>query len=1290
MRFMTLASSRYFAELVLVALALLLPAEAGTFKNPLLIDTTYDPIGVASGDFNRDGKPDLVYVDGMASSTLHLLLGNGDGTFSHGQDVSLPRGICSPFSFCFINVADVTADGNLDIVLGGDGTSVAQLAVLVGNGDGTFKAPLISILPNSSGGYPYLNGKMAIGDVNSDGVMDIVAADTMNGRLDILLGNNSGQFTLKSSQVLYFSGQTTLFVYDLNGDGHLDIVLNNSLGASTSVFLGNGNGTFQPANTVTSYAFLLADLDGDGHPDLVGVQYGQSVVVSKGNPDGTFASPTTVASVPANGNLSAVADYNGDGIPDLVFTTPTGVAVALGQGNLTYGVPISSVAGTSGIPFVTLPELAPGDFNGDGHNDLSMGVDGGVLILLGNGSGSFASADYYDVGHTVGVASVGDFNGDGIPDIAATVPATYPRLLLGTGSGTFSLAADQNHSYTSQTPAGALSVADFNGDGKPDLDFFDSSGQTFVWYNTGNSSFSSPLGVNAGSTLAADINKDGRSDLISVANLAITTMLGQSNSTFATVTTPLWYATQGIAAVGDLNNDGKPDLLAVEDPGLRIWLGNGDGTFSHSNLITFPQGFFGQSATIADLDGDGNADVVAFLPDPTPGARTGSLAVLFGNGDGTFQPPSFIPVSHLYSIISVADLNRDNRPDLVLSDGSGIALIYNLGNRTFSPEDRYVAGQGINQLNVVDVNGDGYPDIVAANYGGTTVTVLLNQPNGKPLDGASSVGVFTVTPTPSSYSQAVTLKIVLSAIAGAAAPTGAMTLYVDGTYITDVSLVSGIASYVYTPVLAPGVHTFVAAYNGDSTYSAESFSTLQTVKPPVYATRTALSVSPTSVFSSQTVSLTATVSASVAVPGGIVTFLDGSNSLGAQQIDPNGMAFLDTATLTPGSHQISAVYQGYQDPGNLHAVYQSSTSSPVNLTVNAVLTSTHISASTSSSVAGAVITFTAAVASATAAPFGGVSFYDNGALLGTVSLWAGTASFSTASLGTGSHSITAVFNANATFAASTSPALNINVTAAAAGLAPSLVMMNLRVGEGSAVLMAKVPGNSVPGTVIFLDSGKIIGTVSTDSSGQAAFPFSSLSSGIHNFSASFSGNGQFAPAVSPQFIEQWPSSGPGFSIDLSRESLTIGVAQSARLAISVTPAGNFRQPVQLACGAGLPAGHTCVFSPPSLTGGGISYLTLQKADKLRMNSRRGVPFYGVVLGLCALFLSCKQDRCRHCLLSLLIILDLSLIACGSSRSVFGRQRLQVISIQATSGSGSAVIIHSAQIIVGALPESQDH
>src|SRR6202041_232268 len=101
----------------------------GTFKNPPIIPTAADAAGIATADVNHDGKPDIVYLDGATSFAIHVLLGNGDGTFTRGQDVALPTGLC-----CAITLADVTGDGKLDVVVQGNVNTEALVAVLVGNG----------------------------------------------------------------------------------------------------------------------------------------------------------------------------------------------------------------------------------------------------------------------------------------------------------------------------------------------------------------------------------------------------------------------------------------------------------------------------------------------------------------------------------------------------------------------------------------------------------------------------------------------------------------------------------------------------------------------------------------------------------------------------------------------------------------------------------------------------------------------------------------------------------------------------------------------------------------------------------------------------------------------------------------------------------------------------------------------------------------------------------------------------------------------------------------------------
>jgi hypothetical protein len=1276
---MRVSTARVFSLRFALIVWLTVASHAATFKNPILINTPYDPVGLASADFNGDGKLDLVYIDGYSNHALHVLLGKGDGTFSHGQDMELPAGLCG-FNDCVINVADVTNDGILDLVVGGSGTSTAQVGAFRGNGDGTFQQAVVStMIANTIGNFPSLGGRIGIGDIDGDGAVDLVVGDLANNVIWVAQGDNTGKFTFLNT--LGSGYPIAAYLMDLNGDGHLDIVTLDRLGASAQVNLGNGDGTFQTGvdysfGTAT-YSLYLFDLDGDGHPDVVGETYPSQVAMMKGNPDGTFGAATTLTTVPTDAILAGFGDYNGSGTTDLVFLNSAGIGVVPGSGNLTYGSLLSSLAGASSSML-----LAQGDFNRDGRTDVALGVEGGIALLLGKGDGTFLSADVYDVGKSVGTAVVADFNGDKLADIAVTVPADYPRLLLGNGLGQFTLASDQNTSYGTQSPGSAAAVADFNGDGKKDLVVIEVSsanpyGGPVVLFGQGDGTFLAPTSLTNGSTVVGDLNSDGKSDMVSATFPGppyIVSTLGAANDTFNAMNTLLRNPTfAGIAGLGDLNHDGKPDLLVYAYTALEVWFGNGDGTFSYQGRIDFNGYVAQQMVPIADLDGDGKADLVVVQP-PTLLVPTSSILIFYGNGDGTFQPPVTLATSHTYTQIVVADVNRDNKLDLVLTDGIGIAVITNLGGRTFGPEEHYVAGQSISQLNVIDVNGDGFPDIVTTS-GGTIVSVLLNQPNGTPPDGTSTTGVLSVSPEPSNYDQPTSLSITLSG--SASVPTGSVSFSVDGVFLANVTLSVGKATYTPSVVLTPGGHTFVSAYGGDNTYQSQSFAALHNVLPPVYTTQTTLVATPTTLFTSQTVRLTATVTSSQAVTG-FVTFVDGSNTLGSQVVDQNGVARLDTSLLAAGTHQITATYQGATGSQEILAP---STSAAIAVTVKSNKSTTALSASATSVTAGTVVTFTATVTSGAGSTFGAVTFYDGTSALGTTTLLSsGTTTFSTASLGVGTHSITAAFSANATFAASTSSPLTVGVTAAAADAVPTVISISFDMTKGDSLFTAKVwaPIGSPSGQVTFLDSGSVLGTSAADPSGHATLILGMLAGGSHDLSASFEGAG-FAPAVSPDLREQWPASGSGFSMSFGADSLAVTESGSSAVPFTILPLPGFQQSVELSCQSGVPSGYACMFSPASLNGGGTGLLTLQKSS----NKTSFVPptrlwFGGTMcfLAVCLVQVS-GRGRTRSAAVALVILSFALLCGCGTVHP--HDSNMQVLSVQATSGPGSGMIIHSAQV-----------
>ena len=228
----------------------------GTFQVQQTYAVGSSPYAIAVGDFNGDGRPDLVVINSISNGTVSVLLGNGDGTFQSPQTYG--AGI-HPNS---VAVGDFNRDGAADLVV--TNGSANTVSVLLGNGDGTFQ----SRQTFAAGTYPY---GLAVGDFNGDGKADLTVTDINANMVSVLLGNGDGTF---QSPQMYATGNTpyTVAVGDFNGDGKADLVVTNYSDNTVGILAGNGDGTFQSQVTYATgnYPSLLAlgDFNGDGKTDL--------------------------------------------------------------------------------------------------------------------------------------------------------------------------------------------------------------------------------------------------------------------------------------------------------------------------------------------------------------------------------------------------------------------------------------------------------------------------------------------------------------------------------------------------------------------------------------------------------------------------------------------------------------------------------------------------------------------------------------------------------------------------------------------------------------------------------------------------------------------------------------------------------------------------------------------------------------------------------------------------------------------------------------------------------------
>lgn len=340
------------------------------FLAPVNFAAGVAPTAIATGDFNGDGRQDIVTVNSGYAGLVSTLLGNGDGTFQSA--VSSAAG-AYPTQ---LGVADFNGDGKLDVVVGGSST----LNVLLGNGDGSFQAPALY----------YVGGvatHISVGDFNNDGHPDLVMSTQIYGGTAMVLMNTGAGAFAPQINLAAGAGAMDVEVGDFNHDGNQDLVIANY--NSINVSLGNGNGTFQSARPyaagLSPYRVALGDFNHDGTTDIVALDaYALNLIGSSamsmlsGKGDGSFSAPTTYT-LGSQASDMQTADFNGDGNLDLIEPTASGYQAEMGVGDGSFYVP-ENYAASAGI------NNAVADFNGDGVTDVAASSPTGNVVVLINGT----------------------------------------------------------------------------------------------------------------------------------------------------------------------------------------------------------------------------------------------------------------------------------------------------------------------------------------------------------------------------------------------------------------------------------------------------------------------------------------------------------------------------------------------------------------------------------------------------------------------------------------------------------------------------------------------------------------------------------------------------------------------------------------------------------------------------------------------------------------------------------------------------------------------------------------
>jgi hypothetical protein len=309
----------------------------------------------------------------------------------------------------------------------------------------------------------------------------------------------------------------------------------------------------------------------------------------------------------------------------------------------------------------------------------------------------------------------------------------------------------------------------------------------------------------------------------------------------------------------------------------------------------------------------------------------------------------------------------------------------------------------------------GTHSITATYSGNTNFSSSASSPLTQAVGVIGTATALTSSLDPSVFGQAVTFVATVNPSSG---PTGTVQFFDGVNSLGTVALSGGTASLT-TSALAVGTHFITATYGGDASYGGSTSSAVtQTVAAGTIGTTTQVTSSLNPSAFGQQVTFSATVSP-LSGATGTVTFLDGGITLGSSALNGSGVATFSTSTLAPGTHSITAQYNG-------DGAHTGSTSTPISQTVNTASTTITLASNSNPVKTGQPVTFTANISPSTAT--GTVQFFDGSNPLGTVGLSGGQASLTTSTLSAAKHSITAVYSGDANFASSTSAVLSQNVT----------------------------------------------------------------------------------------------------------------------------------------------------------------------------------------------------------------------------------------------------------------------
>ena len=633
-----------------------------------------------AADLSGDGQIDLVVASRATgeAAVITVLPGRGDGTF----ETAVPYPVGD--SLQSLALGDIDGDGDVDLVA----ADITSLVVMTNPGDDTFGVAQTRAVK------PELHD-VRLADWSHDGALDLVAVHLATDEISVWPNPGNGKFTDAN-----LTGPTRhavgdeprqADVVDLNNDTLLDIAVVNRRSGDVSVLLGTGDGGFSAAVSyfITSRRpFLLrsGDLNHDGFPDLAVLSVA-SLFLLRNQGDGTFA---VTSSFPSSGTILEVEDVDRDGDLDLIFGTGSRqLSIGFNRGDGEIGT--LRVVNTDDLP----DSLVVTDIDADGVLDLarlsSTGND--VSVLLGGEEEDF-TLRRTDIplfgcedprGCRPHSGAAGDFNGDGHIEVIG----------VNTGAGSFSITINA---------------------GTGELDF------------VGNHHF--PESFHPQDMAAGDLDGDGDLDVVTPDNLDhhIYVHLNRGDATFL----PSRKYRVGTAChrvcLADFDSDGLLDVVTGNEgaDSVSFLFNSGDASFVPGLERDHAVGKTPKGVATGDFDGDGNIDVVA------ANYGVAEISVIKNEGGRDFAGRVQYPLLELPHHVATGDLNRDGHLDIATAnkDAGTISVFFNLGDGTFPQANEIPLGQPPYSISTLDFNADGSLDLLTANQDANTLSILTGTGGG--------------------------------------------------------------------------------------------------------------------------------------------------------------------------------------------------------------------------------------------------------------------------------------------------------------------------------------------------------------------------------------------------------------------------------------------------------------------------------------------------------------------------------------------------------------------------------